>query len=39
MKIAISGNNAIAKAEDIMEEYLPNVLIAASENVIQSLFA
>ena len=32
-EIAISGNNAIAKAEEIMEEYLPNVLIAASEKV------
>jgi len=32
-EIAISGNNAIAKAEEIMEEYLPNVLIAASQKV------
>ena len=32
-EIAISGNNAIAKAEEIMEEYLPNSLTAASKSV------
>jgi uncharacterized protein YyaL (SSP411 family) len=31
-EIAVSGNNAIKKAEEIMEEYLPNALIAASKS-------
>jgi uncharacterized protein YyaL (SSP411 family) len=31
-EIAISGNNAIGKAEEIMEEYLPNALVAASKS-------
>ena len=32
-EIAISGNNAIAKAEELMDEYLPNALVAASKSV------
>ena len=32
-EIAVSGNNAITQAEEIMEEYLPNALIAASKSV------
>ena len=31
-EIAISGNNAIGKAEEVMEEYLPNALVAASKS-------